>query len=267
MRNTWVFPIALILLIASFITCYGYESIKISPPYIYNDTSKIVLQYNYKNEHYDTYDLTLSVDSSNIVFKNNTVHIPYIEKNKLLTINITGYIVSYSQPYLIVVYKKYLLDGTPISGIHLVKVYRVNNRSTDLGSEEVKENIILLDNETERETVNESEDEGIEEVFHVNVSKNTTSIITVDINKTTAPITVENKTSELSVNITRGEEKDTNWEINISEDTGKKENISSYNQSESEITSHKRENYMLYIILGVISGIIIGLIAIYILSL
>ena len=231
MRNTLIFSIALLLLMVSFITSYGHESINIFPKYVYNDTSKIVLQYTYKNKYYDTYNFTLTLKSSDIVFENTTVYIPYIEKNKLLTLNITGYIVSYNRSYLIVVHKRYLLDGSTISGVHLVRVDRVYNWSTELEREEVKENRTP-----------------------------------VDINKTTAPITVENKTPELSVNIGEGEEKDRVWEKNISEDRGKEENISLYNKSEGEITSDKK-NYMLYIVLGIIAGIILGVIAIYILSL
>ena len=237
MRNTLIFSIALLLLMVSFITSYGHESINIFPKYVYNDTSKIVLQYTYKNKYYDTYHLTLSLDSSGIVFENTTVYVPYIEKNKLLTLNITGYIVSYNRSYLIVVHKRYLLDGSTISGIHLVRVDRVYNWSTELEREKVLERKEVKENRTP-----------------------------VDINKTTAPITVENKTPELSVNISEGEEKDRVWEKNISEDRGKEENISLYNKSEGEITSDKK-NYMLYIVLGLISGIIVGVIAIYILSL
>ncbi|HID08632.1 TPA: hypothetical protein EYP13_00215 [Candidatus Micrarchaeota archaeon] len=116
---------------------------------------------------------------------------------------------------------------------------------------EVRENITLQYNQTKREIANKS------------IYENKTS---VDINKTTAPITVKNKTSELIVNISEGEEKDTSWEKNVSEDIGKKENVSLYNQSEDEIILNKKD-YVLYIVLGLISGIITGLIVIYILSL
>ena len=251
MRNTLIFSIALLLLMVSFITSYGHESINIFPKYVYNDTSKIVLQYTYKNKYYDTYHLTLSLDSSGIVFENTTVYVPHIEKNKLLTLNITGHIVSYNQSYLIVIYKRYLLDDSPISGVHLVKIYRTYNRSTELDRKEVRENITLQYNQTKREIANKS------------IYENKTS---VDINKTTAPITVKNKTSELIVNISEGEEKDTSWEKNVSEDIGEKENVSLYNQSEDEIILNKKD-YVLYIVLGLISGIITGLIVIYILSL
>jgi len=232
-----------VLLLSIFTISYGYESITVFPKYISNNTSKIVLQYQYKNEYYDTYNFTLSLESSDIVFKDTTVYIPYIKKNQLLTLNITGYVVFHDPSYLITVYKRYLLDGSPISGVHLVKIYRVHNWSPVVNREEIGKKI----------TLNES------------VGENRTLIIS----KTTTPIISKNISSNLMVNISKEEKKDNLQKKNISKKAEEKENIpnvSLYNRSKDEITSEEK-NYMLYIVLGIITGIIIGLIAVYILSL
>ncbi|MBW9223082.1 hypothetical protein KKP90_00570 [Methanothermococcus sp. SCGC AD-155-E23] len=224
MRNKLIFSISLLLLL-SFLASYGYESISVYPKYIYNNTSKVVLQYKYRNSYYDTYNFTLHLNSSDIVFKNTTIYIPYIERNESLTLNITGYIVTYKESYLIVLYKRYILGNSPISGIHLVRVYRAYNLS-----EETKRNV----------TVEYSESKEV-------------------VNKTVP----ENKTPVVSINVSEEEEEVITWEKNLTEE---RENISLYNESQEEVTTGK-ENYILYILLGIFTGIIVGIIAIYILSL
>ena len=224
MRNKLIFSISLLLLL-SFLASYGYESISVYPKYIYNNTSKVVLQYKYRNPYYDTYDFTLHLNSSDIVFKNTTIYIPYIERNESLTLNITGYIVTYKESYLIVLYKRYILGNSPISGIHLVRVYRAYNLS-----EEIERNITVEGNES-KEVVNK-----------------------------TVP---ENKTPVVSINVSEEEEEVITWEKNLTEE---RENISLYKESQEEVTTG-RENYILYILLGIFTGIIVGIIAIYILSL
>jgi len=235
MENIKILSIAALLLAVFLIPSYGYESITISPKYIYNDTSKVVLQYKYKNEYYDTYHFTLIINSSGIAFENTTVYIPHIERNKLLTLNITGRIVSYNQSYPVILYKRYLLDGTEISGVHILEVYRSYNRSTQLEEEKIKENITV--------EINES----VEEV----------------VNKTTSPTTVENISPELSVNISEEKEESTKWEENISEE---RENLSLYSESEGKTTPDIYD-YIFYILIGIFTGIVMGIIAVYILSL
>ena len=248
MRKKLMFFITLILT-TYFTISYGYESITVSPKYVYNDTSKIVLQYRYKNEYYDTYNFTLSLDSSGIVFENTTVYIPYIKKDELLTLNITGYIVSYNRSYLIVVYKRYFLNGLLISGVHLVRVDRTYNLSTELEDEEIEE-----------EEFEDVVDENITVQYNL-----TERVVNESVSKNITPVTLENKTQEVVVNISEEEERGITWEKNISEEMDKKENASLYNKSEVEITPDK--NYIIYIVLGIISGIITGLIAVYIWSL
>ena len=177
MRNKLIFLIPVLLLL-SFVPSYGYESINIYPKYVYDNTSTILLQYKYMNPYYDTYDFTLHLNSSDIVFKNTTIYIPYIEKNKLLTLNITGYVVTYKQSYLVVIYKRYILDNSSISGIHLVRIYRAYNQS-----EEIERNITVEGNESK-------------EVINKTVPENRTPVVSVD----------------------KGREKGVTWEKNLTEE-------------------------------------------------
>lgn len=184
MRNKLIFLIPVLLLL-SFVPSYGYESINIYPKYVYDNTSTILLQYKYMNPYYDTYDFTLHLNSSDIVFKNTTIYIPYIEKNKLLTLNITGYVVTYKQSYLVVIYKRYILDNSSISGIHLVRIYRAYNQS-----EEIERNITVEGNESK-------------EVINKTVPENRTPVVSVDKGEEKENISLYN---ESQVEVTTGKE-------------------------------------------------------------
>jgi len=184
MRNKLIFLIPVLLLL-SFVPSYGYESINIYPKYVYDNTSTILLQYKYMNPYYDTYDFTLHLNSSDIVFKNTTIYIPYIEKNKLLTLNITGYVVTYKQSYLVVIYKRYIVGNSPISGIHLVRIYRAYNQS-----EEIERNITVEGNESK-------------EVINKTVPENRTPVVSVDKGEEKENISLYN---ESQVEVTTGKE-------------------------------------------------------------
>lgn len=184
MRNKLIFLIPALLLL-SFVPSYGYESINIYPKYVYDNTSTILLQYKYMNPYYDTYDFTLHLNSSDIVFKNTTIYIPYIEKNKLLTLNITGYVVTYKQSYLVVIYKRYIVDNSSISGIHLVRIYRAYNQS-----EEIERNITVEGNESK-------------EVINKTVPENRTPVVSVDKGEEKENISLYN---ESQVEVTTGKE-------------------------------------------------------------
>ncbi|HIQ32749.1 MAG TPA: hypothetical protein EYH55_04640 [Methanothermococcus okinawensis] len=184
MRNKLIFLIPVLLLL-SFVPSYGYESINIYPKYVYDNTSTILLQYKYMNPYYDTYDFTLHLNSSDIVFKNTTIYIPYIEKNKLLTLNITGYVVTYKQSYLVVIYKRYIVDNSSISGIHLVRIYRAYNQS-----EEIERNITVEGNESK-------------EVINKTVPENRTPVVSVDKGEEKENISLYN---ESQVEVTTGKE-------------------------------------------------------------
>ncbi|MBW9221920.1 hypothetical protein KKP97_02565 [Methanothermococcus sp. SCGC AD-155-C09] len=237
--------IFLIALLLSPMLCYGYESINIYPEYINQSTSKVSLNYALKSK-FPIYNFAMNLKSNGILFERNSTYVPYIEENSIYYINITGRIINDSMDeYPIIVDIKYTLRDIPMSYIKIYKIYRVNESEMAFSH---KKQVEILHNAT-NDTINISVLENrTEKIIGDNMSDDIEENRSDEVNYTEEKIDIME------------EEEATLPAINGSTIIDK-DNIT----DNKEIIQNKDStNYMLYIILGLVSGIVIALLLIYI---
>jgi len=196
---------------------------------------------------YPIYNFTMNLKGDGILFERNSTYVPYIEENNIYYINITGRIINDSMDeYLIMVDVKYTLRDIPMSYIKIYKVYRVNE--SEMASSHKKQ-VEILNNAT-NDTINISVLENrTEKIIGDNMSDDIEENISDEVNYTEEKIDIME------------EEETTLPAINGSTLIVDEDNITNNKET---IQDKDSTNYMLYIILGLISGIVVALLLIYI---
>jgi len=214
----------------------GYEKIDVIPKAITPGTNTIYVVYEL-NYSFPVSNFSLNLESDGIQFDNASINIQHIEKNKVVSGKIVGKITNHSmEKYDILIFNRFLSNGSLISSIMHYHIYKSNESSNELPNEKLNNTSISTNAST-------------------NISVNTEQLNT--INETINPseeshandTTNDNSKKEMMERKSTDDVDNTNNNINKINNENKNENLS--------------YNYLLYGILGLIMGVLVAVIVIY----
>jgi hypothetical protein len=217
---------------------FGYERINVIPKEITSDTNTVYVVYEL-NYSVPVSNFSLNVESDGIQFDNTSINIQYIEKNKGISGKIIGKITNRSmEKYDILIYNRFLLNGSLISSIMHYHIYKSNELSNESpnrkpGNISIDANIPTNTN-TKQLNVSNKSINSLEE-SHTNTANNPKD----DVKK--------ESTNNADGTINKNNENDN-------------KNNKIYNDDENK---GKSDNYLLYGILGVIMGVLLAAVIVY----
>jgi len=213
---------------------FGYERINVIPKEITPNTNAVYVVYEL-NYSVPVSNFSLNLESKGIQFDNTSINIQYIEENKGISGKIMGKITNHSmEKYDILIFNRFLLNGSLISSIMHYHIYTSNELSNE--SSNRKPNNISINTNTPTNT----------NTKQLNVSNNT-----INSSEGTHTNTSNNPKEEVK------KESANNADETINKNN---ENNKIYNDNENK---SKSDNYLLYGILGVIMGVIIAAVIVY----
>lgn len=245
-----LFILLLSILMLSTAT-YGYENIDIIPDKISANTSTVYVTY-VLNYSFPVSNFTLNLKSKGIQFDNASINIPHIEKNKKISGKIIGIITNKSmEKYDIILSKKYLINGLVVSSIMQYHLYRSNESDDKLN----KKSTSVLDNNTVG-SLNISDDITNNNTQITKNTKNTKCI------KDTQNIELNTTGTKLS-EINNGSSNSHTINKKLSKNNNINEGANFTKNSEKNKNETSSMEYMFYGLLGLILGILIAIVVVY----
>ncbi len=246
-----LFILLLSILMLSTAT-FGYENIDIIPDEIYGNTSTVYITYTL-NYSFPVSNFTLNLVSEGIKFDNSSINIDYIEKNKKISGKIAGKITNKSMDkYDIIISKKYLINGLAVSSIMQYHLYRTNESENKLN----KKSTPILDNNTvgSSNISDNITNNNTQITKNTKCIKNNTQNNIVELNTTGTKLSeINNSSSEYAhtVNKKPSKNNDINEGVNFTKNSEK---------SKNETLSM---SYIFYGLLGLILGVLIAVVVVY----
>ena len=250
-------------------TSYGYVHVNIIPKEITPNTDTVYVVYEL-NCSVPVSNFSLNLESEGIQFDNASINISYIEKNKEISGKIVGKITNNSmEKYDIPVYSRYILGDSLISSIMYYHIYRVN--------ESIYES--LYNKSDNISTINKSTNE---EQLHTTNGTNGSLVGGAHTINTTNTIKISNTTTDNTTNTaaadninvsnatTNNNSKEEVIEKSSSDETNNSTSVinekSVINENENNMDNNENEtqasDYLLYGILGLIVGVLLGVVVI-----
>jgi len=255
-------------------TSYGYVHVNIIPKEITPNTDTVYVVYEL-NCSVPVSNFSLNLESEGIQFDNASINISYIEKNKEISGKIVGKIINNSmEKYDIPVYSRYILDDSLISSIMYYHIYRVNesiyeslyNKSDNIST------INKSTNEEQLHTTNGTNGSLVGGAHTINTT-NTTKISNTTTDNTTTDNTTNTAAAD-NINVsnatTNNNSKEEVIEKSSSDETNNSTSVinekSVINENENNMDNNENEtqasDYLLYGILGLIVGVLLGVVVI-----
>ncbi len=231
---------------------FGYENIDIIPDKIYENTSTVYITYTL-NYSFPVSNFTLNLESEGIKFDNSSINIDYIEKNKKISGKIAGKITNKSmEKYDIIISKKYLINGLAVSSIMQYHLYRSNESENKLN----KKSTPILDNNTvgSSNISDNITNNNTQITKNTKCIKNNTQNNIVELNTTGTKLSeINNSSSEYAHTVNKKPSK--NNDIN--------EGVNSTKNSEKSKNETSSMSYIFYGLLGLILGVLIAVVVVY----
>lgn len=208
---------------------YGSELINISPKIINNNTNDIYIIYHLNNT-LPIYNFTLLVNSNSVMFKNNSVNIAHIKEYHGVYRNFSGKIIKNMDKYNITISVRYILNNSLVS---YIKYYHIKYSNFSVK----KLNHYNSNSNLSNYYVNK---------YQSNKSNITKSIINDTFNHRNVISSENNNGNKKKL---KNNSKPTNYSLSTNKSLNKKEN---------------QFDYIIYAIVGLIFGIIIAIMVLYV---
>ncbi len=265
MKKLKLVILALSILVLST-SCFGYESITICPKELTSNTSTIKIFYEMKYP-FPVSNFSLSLESQSIKFSNNSIYVPYIKENSEISGIIVGNITNKSIIlHNITIFERYFSNGSLVSSVMHYKLYMTNG---SINESEVECTNKLFNNNTTLYCQNNTNlSNNSNEIG--NESKNESKNISLtSVNKIAINITNTNNTKTTAANTSKSDNYNytpvvpSNSKSNLKPNSNSTYDNNLNNASINKNDENSSNGYILYGILGLIMGVLLAVIIVY----